>query len=295
MLYHCLLFCLSSFFIFNTGYAQHDMIFASESPYTFNMEPIDVVIPTIEKDLPTLNLCIAGIKANCPHVRRVIVISSRQLTEEAEWFDEKLFPFDKQAVAFHLLKENTEEAARFLDHPHSRVGWYYQQLLKLYAAYVIPDISSNILALDSDTIFLNTVHFIDEEGCGLFNPGTEYHSPYFEHADCLLPGFKKLFPEYSGISHHMLFQQPILEDFFKLVEEIHQKPLWQAFCQCVNQQDLYGSGASEYELYFNFAFSRTQQVKIRPLKWDNVCRFDTLDEYQQKGYDYVSCHEYLRN
>ncbi|MFN4174741.1 MAG: hypothetical protein ACK4HV_06525, partial [Parachlamydiaceae bacterium] len=45
------------------------------SQYNFTNDPIDVVIPSTEKDLYTLDLCIDGIRTNCSGVRRIIVIS----------------------------------------------------------------------------------------------------------------------------------------------------------------------------------------------------------------------------
>ncbi|MBS4168348.1 DUF6492 family protein [Parachlamydia sp. AcF125] len=259
--------------------------------YDFKEEPIDVVIPCTEKDVETLNLCIAGIQANCSQIRRVIVVSSHPLTDQAEWFDEALFPFTKDEIAYHLLKGDAS-----LNSPKKlpRVGWYYQQMLKYYAAFIIPHISSNILILDSDTIFLNPVEFLNSEGAGLYNPGSEYHKAYFEHADRFLPGLKRLYPEYSGISHHMLLQLPVLEELFNRVETYHQMPLWQVFCHCVSDDCTFASGASEYEIYFNFVFSRTDQVKLRHLKWKNIKNLDHLPGYKARGYHYVSCHAWSR-
>jgi hypothetical protein len=259
--------------------------------YRFAPEPIDVVIPTVEKDLETLNLCIAGIRANCSEVRRIIVVSSRPLTDEAEWFDETLFPFSKRDVAFYLANQNEAEALAALS-GSNRIGWYFQQLLKLYAPFVIPDISGNVLVLDSDTIFLNPVKFLNDDFAGNYNPGFSYHKPYLKHAGCLIPGFAKIFSKFSGISHHMLFQYPVLQDLFSAVESFHRMPFWEAFCRCVRSYEF--SGASEYEIYFNFAFSRTDQVKIRPLQWTDVHSLDNLDEYKALGFHYVSCHSYLR-
>ncbi len=129
---------------------------------------------------------------------------------------------------------------------------------------------------------------------GLYNPGAEYHLPYFEHASCLLPGLRRMYPQCSGISHHMLFQYSVMQDLFSLVENLHQKPFWQAFCSCVHPEHLEYSGASEYEIYFNFVFSRTKQVHIRHLKWLNVNSLKDLARYQTQGYHYVSCHSFLR-
>jgi hypothetical protein len=65
--------------------------------------------------------------------------------------------------------------------------------------------------LDADTVFLNPVSFLNITNAGMYNPGDEYHLPYFKHATKLIPGFYKYHPQYSGISHHMIFQRPVIE------------------------------------------------------------------------------------
>ncbi|HSW85928.1 MAG TPA: hypothetical protein VLG49_00350 [Rhabdochlamydiaceae bacterium] len=263
--------------------------------YNFTNDPVDVVIPCTDKDLDTLNLCIEGIRNNCSQVRRIIVISDRPLTDKAEWFDEKQFPFDKTSVAYYLLGCNEQKANEYLSAPKPRVGWYIQQLYKLYASYVIPGISTNVLHLDSDTIFLNPVSFVDPSGGGLYNPGTEYHIPYFDHINKVLPGLTRTYREYSGISHHMLLQKDALDELFQLVESHHNLDLWKVYCLCVDQKDLFLSGAASDELYFNFVFPRTNQVKLRFLKWENISSLRNIFRYQRAGYHYVSCHSYSRS
>lgn len=259
--------------------------------YKFSDDPIDVVIPSTEKDLPTLNNAIDGIKKFCK-VRRVIVLSRNKLTDKAEWFNEAQFPFTKDDIALNLFKGDRIAATNYLKTTGNRLGWFLQQLLKLYAYKVIPGLSSNILILDSDTIFLKPISFIDEKtGGALFNCGTEFHKPYFDHMGKFIPGLRRLF-SCSGITHHMLFQKPILDDLFDCVEKYHDMPFWQAFCRCVEIKTLF-SGASEYEIYFNFALTRTSQVQIRPLKWLNTGSLD-IDQYKNSYYDYVSCHTYMR-
>ncbi len=250
-------------------------------------ESIDVIIPAAEKDLGTLDLCIKGIRQNCSQVKRVIVISNRKLTDQAEWFNEKKFPFSIQEVARHLPVPK-DSALTF-----KRTGWYFQQLLKLYACYVIPKVSSNVLCLDADTIFLNQVEFIDSSGTPLYNPGIEYHKPYFIHMQKLLPGLDRFYAEHSGISHHMLFQKEALNDLFKRVELQHSMEFWKAFCVCVDPEEVSGSGASEYETYFNFLSYTSRKARIRKLKWDNIQSLTRLSQYKREKYHYVSCHVYL--
>ncbi len=272
--------------------ASHD-IFNKKKTYQLTNEPIDVVFITHPKDLRTLPLAINGIKTHGKNIRRIIVVSEQKLTEDAEWFDENLYPFSKEAVALEIFNNDWEQMQAYMDESQSRIGWIYQQFLKLYAPFVIPGLSSSVLVIDADTIFLKETEFIDNDGHALFNPGTEYHMPYFEHAKRLLPGFKKLYLHYSGISHHMLLQRAILEDLLGVIEQIHGIEPWRAIARCIDLKELPGSSMSEYEIYFNFAFSKTDQVKLRPLKWANVSfgDFSSADDLHKK-YDYVSCHSY---
>ncbi len=253
---------------------------------------IDVIIPCTNKDLDTLIHCIRGIRENCVQVRRIIVVSATRLTDEAEWFAESNYPFNKNEVALKLRNDNVNDAISFIIHPNSRLGWYYQQLLKLYSPFVISNISSNVLILDSDTIFLNPVEFISPDNVGLYNTGDEWILPYFVHGERLIPEFRRIFPHYSGICHHMLFQKHILEDLFKEVESNHKMEFWKAFCLSVDPNLL--SGASEYELYFNYIFSKEYPVKIRPLKWKNTPDFNAMIHYKNAGYHYISCHAWMR-
>lgn len=262
----------------------------SKGTYKFSKDPIDVVIPCVAKDKRTLDLCINGIKKNGSNIRRIIVVSPEKLTTKAEWFNEAKFPFSKQTLINQIFKDENHEVKEQFKY---WVGWVYQQLLKLYAPFVIPNISSNTLLLDADTIFLNPVKFCDKNtGAGFFNPGTEYHTAYFEHGERLLPGFKRVYTEYSGISHHMLIQKPILEDMFSTVEKIFGIEFWKAFCNCIDLDYFDKACVSEYELYFNFTFLKTNECKIRKLKWANA-KLQDLEPFKKDGFHYVSCHSWM--
>ena len=262
--------------------------------YPLSNDRIDVVIPCIEKDLKTLDRCIEGILKYGENINRVVVVSSKRLTDKAEWFDDSRYPFDKEAVALALCKGDEKKAKEYLFKARSRVGWYYQQLLKLYAPFVIPAISSNVLILDADTIFINPVQFQTESLESNFNPGREWHKPYYTHMKRMIPWLHRIYPRYSGIAHHMLFQKPVLEDLFDEISRYHEGEVWKIFCNLVDEDHLNYSGASEYELYFNFALSRCNLMKIRPLKWRNIDTLSSLDALQSQGVHYVSCHSYMR-
>jgi len=245
---------------------------------------IDVVMPTVMKDIDTLMLAINGCLEHVIGLRYIFVVCKQhaKLTfitnDKVKYIDETIYPFTFDDIAkFHKKS--------------SRNGWYYQQLLKLYAYKTIDDISENILIVDSDTIFLKNVNFFDGE-IALYNTGTEYNIPYFNHMNKLHPTLHKLYPEYSGICHHMLFQKSTLDELFKLIEDYHKCSLWEAFLKCVDEADYLGSGASEYEIYFNYIFiNHNDKVKIRQLNWTNI---SSLPNNAHKKYDYVSAHAYSR-
>lgn len=92
----------------------------------------------------------------------------------------------------------------------------------------------------------------------------------------------------------MLFQRPVIEDLFHTVEQTHHMEFWKMFCTLVALKHLLYSGASEYEIYFNFVFSRSNKVEIRPLKWRSSDSLDKLADYEKEGYHYVSFHHWMR-
>lgn len=236
--------------------------------YTFTNDLLDVVIPCHEKDKHMLDMIILQAKKNVINIGDIYVISDGILTNQAKYVDEKKFPFTKKQVALEIFG-NEKDAQQFIDSPETRIGWLYQQLLKWYIFQMIPGISSNVLVLDADTLLLKPIRFLDENNNGLFNVGDEYNGPYFEHARRVL-GLRRVFPQFSGICHHMVFQRPVIKDFFYLVYQKHHEELWKVLCRSISITDIYDSTMSEYELYFNFCFNRSNQFKVRRLKWKEV-------------------------
>lgn len=255
---------------------------------------IDVVMPTVIKDIDTLLLAINGCLNHVIGIRNIYIVCKEDINyklsrdmfikftnDSIKFINENIFPFTLDDVAkFHTK--------------NIRNGWYYQQLLKLYAYKVIDGISENILIVDSDTVFLKDIKFIDN-GVALYGVGKEYNIPYFTHMKELHPSLSKLYPEkleLSGICHHMLFQKYVLDEIFEIVEKYHKCSFWEAFLKCVDKITYLGSGASEYEIYFNYVLSKHgDKAKIRKLNW---CNITVLPNYEHSCYDYVSSHAYSR-
>lgn len=262
--------------------------------YSFTSDPIDVVIPCVEKDLPTLEYCIQGIRKYGENIRRIIVVSKKKLTNSAEWFDESNYPFSKEDLAFEIFQNNELEAKQYLNSPQNRIGWIFQQFLKFYSQYTIPDISPNVLVLDSDMIFLNKTKFMSAIGEPYFDFAEENHAQYFEQASRLLPDFKRVDTKRSGIVNHMLFQKVVLDDFFQMIEKIHQIEAWKAIARCMDSKNLSGPCLSEYELYFNFIQSRTDQAVIRKLSSRGLLNLQHISVFKALKFNYVFSHEWAR-
>ncbi len=256
-------------------------------------EPIDVVIPCAKKDLPVLRQCIQSIKKYGKGVRRLIVVSATPLTDEAEWFDEKRYPFSLAGMGEALFPGDPEQAHWFAT-TCSRRGWIYQQLLKLYAPLVIPGISSQVLVLDADVVFLRPVSFLSREGVGLYTQGGGHHAPYFQAIHRLLPDLQC--DTRSGIAHHMLLQRPVIEALFDDIRFESGEEPWRAICQSIDLNHLCGSSFSEYELYFHYLLSSGYPAKVRSLKWKDGGEISKkiLKADRKEGFTYVAYHSYRR-
>jgi len=264
----------------------------------------DIVVPVGPNDVGRIHRQLAQLQFAVGR-RHTFVITARQADglpqfDGCETIDEASFPFKMADVA-------AAHGAR------TRNGWYFQQLLKLYAS-VIPGILDRYLIVDADTFLLRPINFVVSGtntvvGANAPQPipayaiGTGLHAPYFAHMACLHPLLIRMYPDLSGICHHMVFQRAHIEILFALVEDFHsrggqagapKKEFWQIFLDSVNPADYDGSGASEYEIYFNFLLRLfPHEIAVRPLRWANAPATVLDGDSQLADLDYVSCHHYL--
>ena len=239
----------------------------------------DIVIPVGPSDASCISNQLVHTKKNIVGYRNIYLVSYDPALriEGTTTIDERSFPFTLGDVAS-------------CHSPNSRNGWFLQQLLKLYAGVCVPGILERYLVIDSDTFFLRPTMFIEDGKC-LYNYGTEYHTPYFQHMARLHPTLTKLLPARSGICHHMMFETRFVKELFALVENVHKKKFWVVFLEQVDKAHNIHSGASEYEIYFNYMLKyHPDEIMIRPLRWANVGKLD-LDA----AFDYVSYHHYMRS
>lgn len=239
----------------------------------------DIVIPVGPNDISVFSKQIEYTKRNCIGYRQIYIISALSLEDipGCIFIDEKTFPFDLENLHTYSGSDTPK-----------RNGWYFQQLLKLYAGSILPGILDRWLVIDTDTFFLKPVTFIEEDKC-LYANGVEHWHPYFRHMHRLVPGLTRV-KHMSGICHHMMFEKQYVKELMNRVEHIHQKPFWFVFMSQVDTHEYGLSGASEYELYFNYMLTfHPDSIKLRPLRWANV---ETLD--LGSDLDYISYHHYMR-
>jgi hypothetical protein len=244
----------------------------------------DIVIPIGPNDIEVFTKQIEYTKRNCIGYRKIYVIAASSVESlvrevpDTLFIDESTFPFDLHQLHTYSGSDSSK-----------RNGWYFQQLLKLYSGSILPSILDRWLVIDTDTFFLKPVTFIQEDRC-LYATGVEHWFPYFRHMDRLIPGLTRVKPM-SGICHHMIFEQKYVKELMERVEHIHQKPFWLAFMSNVSVSDYHLSGASEYEIYFNYMLTyHPECIQIRPLRWANVSTLDLGSDC-----DYISYHHYMRN
>jgi len=237
----------------------------------------DIVIPVGPNDSKVIESMITFTKKNIIGYRNIYLVSYDPTIsiKDCITINENIFPFNKKLIG------------ELIGH-HDRIGWYLQQLIKLYAGFIIKNILDNYLVIDSDTYFLKPTTFF-KNALPLYNIGIEFHRPYFDHMRKFHPALLKQ-NNNSGICHHMMFQKKILIELFNLIEYYHKTEFWKIFLLSINQNDILGSGASEYEIYFNYLhIYHNDKFIVRPLKWENTSVLNTdIDA------DYISYHWYMR-
>lgn len=242
----------------------------------------DAVICLGPNDSMLFKRLINNLKEKIIGLNLIYVISSKKIIDDyieysndVTFIDESIFPFPKKYI---------DEKFKI----PSRSGWYLQQLLKIYAPIVIKNLLENFLILDADVYFHNAVCFFDNDKV-LFNIGSENHLPYFEHMKKLDSSLFRVF-NCSGICHLMPLKKKFVRSLINKIELIHKRQFWIVFLDLVTQENYEFSGASEYEILFNYIILHfPDEYEIKQLIWRNS--ISLTDNFA--GH-YEACHHYNR-
>ena len=250
------------------------------------LDKFDIVICVGPNDFEVINIQIEYTKKNIIGYRNIYLITPNEdlKIDNCITIKENIFPFGR-ANCQNRRKITEKQKEKGAD---CRTGWYLQQLLKLYAGICIPNILDRYLVVDADTFFLKPTTFIENDKC-LYNTATEYHKPYFVHMENLGIGLKRYDEKISGICHHMMFETKYVKEIMDHVENIFNQNFYNVFLNNIDNEQF--SGASEYEIYFNYMIiNHSDKIKIRNLQWSNINSLEFLNS----NYDYISYHWHKR-
>lgn len=249
-------------------------------------DAIDVVVPTIAKDLAVLETSLTSLRNLAQPINQVFIVSRPE---------EGILQFC-QAHNYHFINEvtvlgYTKDEIKYTVGGQNRSGWIYQQLLKLGAdAFVQKD---NYLVLDSDTVLVAPHSFISDHRYVL-QANTDWHQPYLET-------FKKLFGinpanHLSSVCHMMLFNTRRVREMRQQIERVSGKKWDRAIIDALDLNQ--ASSFSEYETYANWlAIHYPQEIKRVPfynqtLERRHLMSLAELEQKYGKKLKSVSFHSY---
>jgi hypothetical protein len=173
-----------------------------------NIELLCVAAP---KDFETLFCSVeSAIKFSGNVIDKVTVITT------GNGLNECLGIFRKLDHKVNVIDEDTllssVDRERILKKFEGRYGWVLQQILAVQ--YISTSKSSGVLLLNSDTILLRSMDFLDENKNQILMVSTEFHPPYYKLLNKLIGS--SVNPKWTFITHHMLFQPWILREIIRV-------------------------------------------------------------------------------
>lgn len=218
--------------------------FESQHPFQPSLVPIDILIPTVERDLDMLKICVTYARKNLLHpIENVYIVAAP--TEKVIACVEELgaiFVDETKALPIQI------EDIFYFPAGHDRRGWLFQQFLKLNADEICA--SEHVLVIDTDTVLVRPQIYVYKERT-IFHCSEEYHPPYRKV-------YRKLFNEpakgsFSFVSHTTLFEKSKLKHFKNNIETRHHRPWFQAIMDLMDKDEI--SAHAENESYPQFVVS----------------------------------------
>lgn len=254
---HCLDFFINKFFIFfRRLWSKLRLFTKSDFTNQNNNTPIYIVILVVEKDISLLQKCIEGVRSNCLNpIQKLVVVSPKSEKIEAicnatnvDWLNEKLLePISKEFIC-KQYKNN------------KKIGWLYQQFLKLNIDSIFPN--KNCLIIDVDTILLQKQSFISNNKY-IIKTSDEYHILYRKINKKLLNS-KNIYWK-SFIAHHQIISTEHLTLLKRKISNNSVNSFWEIL---LTEVILNNGWFSEYELYGNYMYLFHKE-KIELRYWNN--------------------------
>jgi hypothetical protein len=250
----------------------------------------DAVIPFHPKDRETVQMCCNSLR-NVMGVSRIFLITS-----ENPNIENTVFVNEKEITSIVSLNEIRTKWETTGSRFANRAGWIYQQLLKLGASQLIPDLSTDFLISDSDIIFLNNPYSHVENGIFPYSKAYsgEYNEPYRKNYERLLK--EPTESGFSFINHNMVFNKNNIQDLKKFIEDKNDERWDHAIISALDFHSF--SDFSEYDLYGNWMFKyrkdRMQKVDIRIRDIKVVPNDREIQSAKSSGYHILSSQAWNR-
>lgn len=253
----------------------------------------DVIVPMTADNLPVFHINVEWIKKNLS-CKRIIVIGAENLRVPSEELGVD-FILEDSLVEGMTLKNIKGVMESRLGHG-KRSGWYFQQFLKLAYAYVCED--EYYIVWDADTVPLHKIdHMI--AGQPVFTKKEEMEPAYFQTLDKLFDGKVKRCVDFSFICENMIMNVKVMKE---MLADIMQQPglqggtFWERILSAVSDENLPGSGFSEFETYGNYVMTYYPELYgLRSLKvFRNGAEFFGMSpnrrqmEWAAKSYDTIA-------
>lgn len=223
----------------------------------------DVVILATQKNLRTLERTIPYVKKNIP-CNSIYIIASKEIQSDINKIRDVKF-VDEDLVYDGMSFEKIGNIIEELTGKRKKVGWYFQQFLKLAWTYHCKD--KYYVVIDSDTYPLNKIEFVNN-GKYLFTKKIEYNKPYFDTIETLFDGQIKRVGNFSFVAEHMPFDCMIVKEMLDKIEKKYANmPFYEAILRTINVEDLEKSGFSEFETYGSYIMTLyPEKVELRKLR-----------------------------
>ena len=237
------------------------------TPVQSSTDKIDAVVLTTAKDTRAFVKSIeSGLKhlvdvdkfyVVTPHVEDLKTHLINIMSPRIVLVDESIFPFSGENISQVMFETVREKGiypmtggSQFEKTVWGRIGWYLQQLLKLYAGRVIG--LGDFVLLDSDLVWFKDIKFFNDthhspasSSSSLsttsasvqpysgrrynYVTSSQYHGAYLAILERIagVPFLANQPVHRSGVCHHMVVVKSIMDDLIRRSEEIHALPFWQ--------------------------------------------------------------------
>ncbi len=229
-----------------------------------------------------LELCISHLYKNLKDgVRYIYVITPLPMHTSdirIKIVHESKFPFSRDDVLREMNDPGKEEI----------VHWYLQQLLKIYAKDVIPELSDTFLVFDADALLLKPID-ISENIMYYVEESNETENKYHRYMQRLCPSFIRSMKGMSGVVDFQVWKKNVWNEIIEktLEHHNHKKPFWKIYLHEVNEIQ----GCSEYETYFHY-YVNNYNCEIRKIENSISNKVSELESFT-KEYDIVTFHKWL--